>query len=86
LIAVDDSFPDLLRPFLKYAGTRPVTAESSLHELGLDSMRAIELLFAIEDSYGVAMPDELLTDATFATAGSLWTAVRSMRGGLEATP
>jgi len=47
--------------------------------LGLDSMRAIELLFALEDAYQVSVPDELLTDATFETAGSLWTAVASLQ-------
>ena len=68
----------MLEPFLKYAGSAPITAESSLRELGLDSMRAIELLFAIEDTYQVAMPDELLNDETFATAGSLWAAIESL--------
>ncbi|NIL42978.1 acyl carrier protein [Salinispora arenicola] len=77
---MDAAFPDLLKPFLKYAGTQPITSEASLHELGLDSMRAIELLFAIEDTYGVSMPDELLTDRTFATAGSLWDTIESLRG------
>ena len=77
---MDAAFPDLLKPFLKYAGTQPITAEASLNELGLDSMRAIELLFTIEDIYGVSMPDELLTDSTFATAGSLWNTIESLRG------
>jgi acyl carrier protein len=77
---MDAAFPDLLKPFLKYAGTQPIRPESSLHELGLDSMRAIELLFTIEDTYGVSLPDELLTDSTFATAGSLWNTIESLRG------
>ncbi|WP_053736531.1 acyl carrier protein [Nocardia sp. NRRL S-836] len=76
---MDAEFPAVLRPFLKYAGARTITPESSLRDLGLDSMRAIELLFAIEDNYRVSLPDELLTDATFATAGSLWAAVDSLR-------
>lgn len=73
------NFSTMLRPFLKYAGAQSITAESRLHDLGLDSMRAIELLFAIEDTYGVSLPDELLTDATFTTAGSLWAVVESLR-------
>jgi len=76
---VDANFPGLLRPFLKYAGEQAITASSSLRVLGLDSMRAIELLFALEDAYQVSVPDELLTDATFETAGSLWTAVASLQ-------
>jgi acyl carrier protein len=75
---VDTNFPTLLTPFLRYAGTQAITAESSLRELGLDSMDAVELLFALEDAYGVIFPDELLTDATFDTAGSLWAAVESL--------
>ena len=75
---MDTGFLTVLQPFLKYAGSQPITAESSLHDLGLDSMRAIELLFAIEDAYQVSVPDELLNDATFATAGSLWAAVKSL--------
>ncbi|PZG02546.1 phosphopantetheine-binding protein [Micromonospora deserti] len=77
---MDTGFPDLLKPFLKYAGTEPITPDASLTDLGLDSMRAIELLFAIEDTYGVSMPDELLTNHTFATAGSLWATIESLRG------
>jgi acyl carrier protein len=76
---VDTDFPYLLRPFLKFVGRQRITSESSLRDLGLDSMRAIELLFAIEDMYRVSVPDELLTDATFETAGSLWRAVASLR-------
>ena len=37
-------------------------------------MQAIELLFAVEDPFGVSLPDEKLTDAPFETAGSLWPA------------
>jgi acyl carrier protein len=82
-MTLDTGFLDLLRPFLKYAGDKPISADSSLHELGLDSMRAIELLFAVEDRYGVAMPDEMLTDSTFATADSLWSTIAALR---ERTP
>jgi acyl carrier protein len=72
---MDPLFAAILRPFLKYAGTRDLAPESSLRDLGLDSMQAIELLFALEDTYQVAIPDDLLTNATFETAGSLWAAV-----------
>jgi acyl carrier protein len=77
---VDTEFPTMLRPFLRYAGDGPITADSSLRDLGLDSMRAIELLFAVEDAYEVSLPDEVLDDATFATAGSLWAVVEALRG------
>jgi acyl carrier protein len=38
-------------------------------------MQSIELLFSIEDTLGIALPDEALNETTFATAGSLWKAV-----------
>lgn len=78
---MDTDFPSTLRPFLKYVGSAPITAESSLRDLGLDSMQAIELLFAVEDAYQVSLPDEVLDDATFATAGSLWAVVEALLPG-----
>jgi acyl carrier protein len=81
---VNTNFLTLLAPFLKYAGAQAITAESSLRDLGLDSMHAVELLFALEDAYEVIFPDELLIDATFATAGSLWAAIDSLLAGSTA--
>lgn len=73
---MDDRFVMLLRPFLRFLpeGRAPRSGDK-LHDLGLDSMQAIELLFAVEDTFGVSLPDEKLTDATFETAGSLWQAI-----------
>lgn len=76
---MDPDFPQVLQPFLKYAGDEEITSSTRLRDRGLDSMRAIQLLFAVEDMYSVSLPDELLTDATFDTAGSLWAAVESVR-------
>ncbi|MFI7026192.1 MULTISPECIES: phosphopantetheine-binding protein [unclassified Micromonospora] len=72
-------FTEMLRPFLKFAGDKEITEESRLRDLGLDSMREIELLFAIEDTFGVAVPDDKLVDSTFATAGGLWHVVEELR-------
>jgi acyl carrier protein len=76
---MDADFFQVLQPFLKYARDEEITAASRLRDLGLDSMHAIQLLFAVEDAYSVSLPDELLTDSTFDTAGSLWAAVESVR-------
>ncbi len=73
-------FVELLGSMLKLLDDHPITAESSLRDLGLDSMQAVELLFAIEDEFDIVLPEELLTDRTFATAGSLWAVVESVRG------
>lgn len=75
---MDPTFVAVLRPFVPFAADQQLTAESRLRDLGLDSMQAIELLFAIEDEYGVSLPDDKLTDATFETAGSLWAVVEQL--------
>lgn len=73
---MDARFTALLRPFLTHAGDETVIApDTDLRRLGVDSMQAIELLFAIEDTFGISLPDDELNDATFATAGSLWRAI-----------
>lgn len=72
---MDARFTDLLGKFLKFAGDGPITEDSDLRALGLDSMQSIELLFAIEDTFGVSLPDDEMGDATFATAGNLWRAI-----------
>jgi acyl carrier protein len=78
---VNARFVELLVPYLPFLAGQRLTEESDLRDLGLDSMKSIDLLFAIEDTLGVALPDEDLNDTTFATAGSLWRAVEA--AGLE---
>ncbi|QKW25033.1 acyl carrier protein [Streptomyces seoulensis] len=82
---MDPRFTDLLRPFLKHAGPGDlaITPETDLRRLGVDSMQAIELLFQLEDGFGIQLPDEDMNDATFATAGSLWRAVAAQLPGEE---
>jgi acyl carrier protein len=76
---VDPEFVTVLRPFLKYADEQAITVDSRLRDLGLDSMRAIELLFAIEDQYDVVVPDDRLVESTFETCGTLWAMVEELR-------
>jgi acyl carrier protein len=71
-------FIAMLRPFLKFAGGQEIGPGDKLRDLGLDSMREIELLFAIEDTYGVTLPDEMLTDSTFSTVGHLWATIEQL--------
>ncbi|MGI8667313.1 MAG: acyl carrier protein [Jatrophihabitans sp.] len=80
---MDEDFVTLLRSHLKYAGESPIADESNLRDLGLDSMRSIELLFAVEDAYGVVLPDEHLTDTTFDTPQRLWTVLEQLRAGAD---
>ncbi|TCO60700.1 acyl carrier protein [Actinocrispum wychmicini] len=76
---MDPEFTVMLRPFLKYAGDQELTESSRLRDLGLDSMQAIELLFAVEDNFGVMIPDDKLVDSTFETVGGLWAEVAQLR-------
>jgi acyl carrier protein len=82
---MDAEFVAVLRPFLRYSGDQEITHESRLRDLGLDSMRQIELLFAVEDAFEVTIPDEKLVDSTFETSGDLWAVVDSLRKGMAQT-
>ena len=42
--------------------------DSDLFAAGLDSMAIMQLTLIIEEEFGVALPDRLITRATFATA------------------
>ncbi len=75
---MDPKFTTMLRQVLKYAGDEELTPESRLRDFGLDSLEAIKLLFAIEDGYGVMLPDDKLIDDTFETAGALWAEVSAL--------
>ena len=78
---MDARFTELLTPYLPYLGDRELTADTPLREYGLDSMQAIELMLSVEDTYGVELPDEQLTEETFSTAGKLWDALSGQLGG-----
>lgn len=53
-------------------------ATARLPDLGLDSMSAIELVLAIEETFGAQFPEEALVRETFTTLGSLESVVRSI--------
>lgn len=39
--------------------TEPVTLESNLEAIGVDSLMLLDLMFDLEDKYNVRMPDDL---------------------------
>lgn len=70
---------DVLRPFLR--GVSPeqtVDPETPLITLGLDSLKAIDLLFSVEEHFNIQFPDHMLNGETFATQRALSTAVESL--------
>ena len=85
---MDSRFVATVAPHLKFLGDQSLTPQSRLPDLGLDSMQAIDLLFDLEDRFGVALPDDELNDKTFATAGDLWDAIDRVAGeqGVELEP
>ena len=58
---------------------RDLEAEADLSDLGLDSLRTIDLLVQLEGAFGILVPDDLLTPETFRTPGSLWGALDPLR-------
>ena len=69
----------VLRPHLGLLGDdAPIPLDVRLSALGLDSLAAIQLVLDLEDEFGVAIPDDLLTTDLFADAGHLVAAVRRL--------
>ena len=56
----------------KYDVARDVISpEATLTELGLDSLTIVELLFDVEDEFGIEIPEERATFQTLAEAAAL---------------
>ncbi|UUU43751.1 acyl carrier protein [Streptomyces sp. NBC_00162] len=83
---MDPRFIEILRPSADGATGAAITPETDLRALGIDSMGAIELLFTLEDTFGISLPDTDLNDETFATAGSLWQAVAAQISPGQSSP
>lgn len=52
----------LLQEFIKRRVVNPpetITLESRLEEIGVDSLSLLDLMFDMEDKFGVRMPDDL---------------------------
>jgi acyl carrier protein len=72
----EDRFQEMLRRHLKYLDAdADLDLDAELKPLGLDSMASLDLLFDIEDTFEVSLPDEYLSEQTFATGRSLKDAV-----------
>lgn len=72
----------VVRPHLKFleAGD-PLSPDQNLGEAGLDSMPSIELLLDIEDCFGIAIPDDLLTEDSFSTLNEIAKMLEGSRQG-----
>ncbi len=58
-----------------------ISPEATLTELGLDSLTVVELLFDVEDEFGIEVPEERATFETLAEAAALVDELVQAKGG-----
>jgi acyl carrier protein len=58
-----------------------ISPEATLTELGLDSLTIVELLFDVEDEFGIEVPEERATFQTLAEAVALVDELVKAKGG-----
>ena len=67
-----ERFMAVIRKHLKYLKDgEPLDLDGDLRAMGLDSFAAVNLLFELEDALGLALPDDALSERTFATPRAL---------------
>lgn len=75
----DERFEKILRSHLPFLPPDDALTEGlSLRDFGLDSIGTVELLSALESTYGFRFADDLLDMKTFATPGVLWASISDM--------
>lgn len=79
----DERFRSCIIDALPRGSAQHLTPTADLTALGLDSMASVQLLVALEETYDMKFPEELLASETFATPDSLWRAVKSLRDAVE---
>ena len=58
-----------------------ISPEATLTELGLDSLTVVELLFDVEDEFGIEIPEERANFQTLAEAAALVDELVQAKGG-----
>jgi acyl carrier protein len=56
----------------------PLTPETELAALGIDSLDALNILFALEEAFGITIPDDV--SRQIRTLGDLTAAIRGAEG------
>ena len=71
----------VVRPHLKFLDdSEPLSPDQNLGEAGLDSMASIDLLLDIEDTFGISIPDDLLTEDSFSSLSEIANLLEQARG------
>jgi acyl carrier protein len=79
---ITDALLNVLQKHLKFANpAKNFPMDAELESLGLDSMSAIDLLLALEETFEIVFPDAMLTPEVFRSARSLESAVQSLLKG-----
>lgn len=77
MLTPEERLISLLRPFLRLLPDgADLAMDAELGKLGLDSLQSIELLMALEQEFGVTIPDEKITVDAFATPANVLALVR----------
>lgn len=77
---LDPEFVAVVRPHLRHLRSdAELHADLALRALGLDSINSVALMLDLEERFDINLPNALLTAETFATAGSLWATLESVR-------
>lgn len=64
------------------AGSIPIDLDTSFEQIGIESLDMVELLFAIEDRFGIDVPyNANAIDAGMATVGDVVAAIRQLIAG-----
>lgn len=77
--AIDEGLSTILRRYLNVDPEAELPTDVDLVILGLDSLGAVSLVLELEETYGVEIPDALLTEASFQTAASIQRLMDSLR-------
>ncbi|HEY0532724.1 MAG TPA: phosphopantetheine-binding protein [Actinoplanes sp.] len=73
------AFEDLLRRHCRFvAADEPIEAEEVWPALGVDSFATLILILELEETFGVSIPDSLLTGTEFSTPGLMWSTLNGL--------
>lgn len=79
---LSDAFRAILVRYLAaVADPADIPPDAALRALGLNSMRAVDLVIDLEDTLGIVFPDDAFTDEVFATASTIWAVVSACPAG-----
>jgi acyl carrier protein len=75
-LQIDEKLRSVLRSHLPEAAPDgPLAPDSTLVDLGIDSLRLVEFIIDLEDRFQIAIPDEEMLANNFNTVGTVSTLV-----------